>query len=79
MGSQTNPQIEDDLKSVKLPYLSGILLRLFVALLENPLRGLIIPKLLRDSGIAWFREQPIDAPHTLHPITVLDKGKCGEI
>ena len=67
MGDWTSQQIEYDLKSVTLPYLSGILLRLFVALLESPLRGLIIPKLFRDAGIAWFREQSIDAPPTLYP------------
>jgi len=69
VGSQTSQQIEYDLKSVKLPYLSGILLRLFVAVLESPLRGLIIPKLFRDSGIAWFRKQSIDVPPTLYPIS----------
>ena len=57
-----------DLKSVKLPRLAGGGLRAFVALIENPAtRGLIIPKLLRDGGIAQLREITIDEPPTFHP------------
>ncbi len=68
----TNPvaqKVEYDLKSFKLPYLAGPLLRLFVALLESPLRGLLIPSLLRNAGITRLREQQIDEPPTLHPIS----------
>ena len=68
MGSQTSQHVKYDLQSVKLPYLSGILLRLFVNLLESPFRSLIIPKLFRDFGFAWFREQAINEPPTLYPI-----------
>lgn len=70
MSNQTSQQVEYDLKAINLPYLSGILLRLLVALLESPLRGLIIPKLFRDSGITWFRKQRIDNPPTLYPIAL---------
>ena len=59
---------EYDLKSVRLPYLAGPLLRLFVTLLESPLRGLLLPNLFRSAGIARLREQQIDEPPTLHPI-----------
>ena len=59
---------EYDLKSVKLPYLAGPLLRLFVTLLESPLRGLLLPNLFRSAGIARLREQQINEPPTLHPI-----------
>lgn len=51
-----------DLKSVKMPYLSGAALRLFAALLESPLGGLLIPGLFRSSGISWLREQRFDEP-----------------
>jgi hypothetical protein len=57
-----------DLKSVKLPYLTGLPLRLFVSLLEGPLRGLMMPTLLRQMGATWLRELQIDEPPTLLPI-----------
>jgi Asp-tRNA(Asn)/Glu-tRNA(Gln) amidotransferase A subunit family amidase len=57
-----------DLKSVKLPYLSGGLLRLFVSLVEGPLGGLLIPSLLQSAGIDWLRKQVIDEAPTHHPI-----------
>jgi Asp-tRNA(Asn)/Glu-tRNA(Gln) amidotransferase A subunit family amidase len=57
-----------DLKSVKLPYLSGGLLRLFASLVESPLGGLLIPSLLESAGIAWMRKQVIDEAPTHHPI-----------
>jgi Asp-tRNA(Asn)/Glu-tRNA(Gln) amidotransferase A subunit family amidase len=57
-----------DLKSVKLPYLSGGLLRLFVSLVEGPLGGLLIPNLLQSAGIEWLRKQVIDEAPTHHPI-----------
>lgn len=57
-----------DLKSVKMPYLSGFALRLFTELMESPLRSLLLPKLLRDAGIAALREQRFDEPPTLHPL-----------
>jgi Asp-tRNA(Asn)/Glu-tRNA(Gln) amidotransferase A subunit family amidase len=57
-----------DLKSVKLPYLAGGLLRLFVSLVEGPFGGLLIPSLFESAGIAWLRKQVIDEAPTHHPI-----------
>ncbi len=57
-----------DLKSIKLPYLSGGLLRLFVSLVEGPLGGLITPSLLDSAGITWLRQQVIDEAPTHHPL-----------
>ena len=57
-----------DLKSVKLPYLSGGLLRLFVALVEGPLGKLATPSLFNSAGITWLRKQVIDEAPTHHPI-----------
>ena len=57
-----------DLKSVKLPYLSGGLLRLFVSLVEGPFSGLLIPSLFESSGISWLRKQVIDEAPTPQPI-----------
>ncbi|MBK8617971.1 MAG: amidase [Anaerolineales bacterium] len=57
-----------DLKSVKLPYLSGGLLRLFVSLVEGPLGGLLTPSLFESSGISWLRKQVLDENPTHHPI-----------
>jgi Asp-tRNA(Asn)/Glu-tRNA(Gln) amidotransferase A subunit family amidase len=57
-----------DLKSVKLPYLSGGMLRLFVQLVEGPLRSLLIPGLFKSAGIIWLRKQHFDEPPTLQPV-----------
>src|SRR3990172_4522503 len=57
-----------DLKSVKLPYLAGGLLRLFVSLVEGPLGGLLTPSLFDSSGINWLRKQVIDEAPTYLPI-----------
>lgn len=57
-----------DLKSVKLPYLSGGLLRLFVSLAEGPLGGLLIPNLMQSAGINRLRQQVIDEAPTHQPI-----------
>jgi len=76
MTNHTTQKVEYDLKSVKLPYLAGLPLRLFVALLESPLRGLLLPNLFRSAGITRLREQRIDEPPTLHPIPFdLAQGK----
>ncbi|MBU0703876.1 MAG: amidase, partial [Chloroflexi bacterium] len=64
------PKVEYDLKSVKLPYLAGLPLRLFVALLESPLRGLLIPSLLDSAGISRLREQRIDEPPVMCPLRI---------
>jgi Asp-tRNA(Asn)/Glu-tRNA(Gln) amidotransferase A subunit family amidase len=57
-----------DLKSIKLPYLSGGLLKLFTALVEGPLGGLILPSLFESAGITWLRKQVVDEAPTHHPI-----------
>jgi Asp-tRNA(Asn)/Glu-tRNA(Gln) amidotransferase A subunit family amidase len=56
-----------DLKSVKLPYLAGWLLKLFVSIVEGPLGGLLIPSLFESAGINWLRKQVIDESPTHHP------------
>jgi Asp-tRNA(Asn)/Glu-tRNA(Gln) amidotransferase A subunit family amidase len=57
-----------DLKSVKLPYLSGGVLKLFASLLEGPLSGLLMPGLLDSVGINWLRKQNFEEAPTHHPI-----------
>ena len=68
MKNKTTQNPEYDLKSVKLPYLAGGMLRLFVKLVEGPLRGLLIPSLFKSSGITWLREQQFDEPPTPQPV-----------
>lgn len=54
-----------DLKSVQLPYLSGLPLRLMVWILESPAGKLLIPQLFKSAGIAWLRKQNFaEAPLT---------------
>jgi len=60
--------MEYDLKSVKMPYLVGRGLRLFVFLLESPLAAVLIPSLFKSAGIRWLRQQRFDEPPTMHPI-----------
>ena len=57
-----------DLKTIKLPYVSGGLLRLFVSLVEGPLGGLLIPSLFESAGINWLRKQVIDESPTPQPL-----------
>ncbi len=68
MRNDEMQETQYDLKSVKLPYLAGFALRLFVKILESPLRILLIPSLFQKSGIAWLRKQKINEPPTYHPI-----------
>jgi len=68
MKNKTTQNPEYDLKSVKLPYLAGGMLRLFVKLVEGPLRSLLIPSLFKSSGITWLREQRFDEPPTPQPV-----------
>ena len=68
MNGRTNPGVDYDLESLKLPRFSGLSLRLFVRLLESPLRGLLIPSLFKSAGLTWLREQQIDEPPTLYPM-----------
>ncbi len=56
------------LKSVKMPYLSGGMLRLFVRLLEGPLHNLLLPGLLKNIGVNWLQQQQIDEPPTPQPV-----------
>lgn len=57
-----------DLKSVKLPYLSGWTLKLFASLVEGPLGGLLAPILLENGGVNWFRKQKFDEHPTYYPV-----------
>jgi Asp-tRNA(Asn)/Glu-tRNA(Gln) amidotransferase A subunit family amidase len=57
-----------DLKSVKLPYLAGWMLKVFTALVEGPLGGLLTPSLFESAGINWLRKQHFDENPTHHPI-----------
>jgi len=57
-----------DLKSVQMPYLSGRSLRLIVRLLESPLRGLLVPNLLKSAGVTWLRKQVFNEDPTFQAI-----------
>jgi Asp-tRNA(Asn)/Glu-tRNA(Gln) amidotransferase A subunit family amidase len=69
MKKETPQDSVYDLRSVKLPYLAGRMLRLFVSLVEGPLRGLLIPSLFKSAGITWLRKQKYDEPPTLQPFS----------
>jgi Asp-tRNA(Asn)/Glu-tRNA(Gln) amidotransferase A subunit family amidase len=57
-----------DLKSVKLPRLSGATFKAFTALIENPAtRGLLMGQLLKNAGVADFRQVIVDEPPTFYP------------
>jgi hypothetical protein len=47
---------------VKAPRVSGFALKAFVRLLESPVAGVVIDKLVRDSGIERWRKTAVDAP-----------------
>lgn len=68
MGTKSGTHPEYQLKSAKLPYLSGFLLKLMTSLIEGPLSGLIIPSLLKNAGITWLEEQDIEENPTYKPI-----------
>lgn len=58
-----------DLKSVKLPRLTGTGLRLFARALVNPAtRGALINRLLQDGGILKLRQMRLDEVPTLKPL-----------
>ena len=69
MATQTASDGVYDLKSIKLPYLAGATLRLFIKLLEGPLRALLIPSLFKSAGISWLREQKYAEPPTFLPLS----------
>lgn len=55
------PEDAYDLKSVTLPYLSGITLKAFVNALESPVgSALLIPNLLESAGINHLRQREIN-------------------
>jgi Asp-tRNA(Asn)/Glu-tRNA(Gln) amidotransferase A subunit family amidase len=58
-----------DLKSLKLPKLSGKTLDLFAGALRNPiLHSLILPSLLENGGIPKLRQLKLSEPPTLYPL-----------
>ena len=57
-----------DLKSVKLPYMAGGVLKLFVSLVEGPLRGLLTANLFQTAGITWLRQQYYEEAPTFMPL-----------
>jgi Asp-tRNA(Asn)/Glu-tRNA(Gln) amidotransferase A subunit family amidase len=57
-----------DLKSVKLPYFSSGMLKLFVPLLEGPFSGLVIPSFFESAGFSWLRKQQVAETPTFYPI-----------
>ncbi len=56
-----------DLTSVRLPVLSGFVLRLLVRLMESPFAGLIQNSLLEKAGITAFRKRVVDTLPTFIP------------
>jgi len=69
MEKQPVPDSVYDLKSVKLPYLSGVVLRLFTSLVEGPLGSLLVPSLFASAGITWLRKQKYEEPITVNPFS----------
>lgn len=62
-------RVEYDLKSVKLPRLSGAGFKLFTGLIENSTtRSLLIGQLLNNAGVTGFREVTADEPPTFYPL-----------
>lgn len=75
----TNPNAKEpsyNLQSVKLPHLTGLSLRLVVALAESPFRHLLLPSLLKNAGVTGFREREFDEPPTQYPLASRD-GQTG--
>jgi Asp-tRNA(Asn)/Glu-tRNA(Gln) amidotransferase A subunit family amidase len=70
MVQQSDPNRVYDLKSIKMPYLSGPALKLFVSLMEGPLRGLILPGLLKSGGFTWMRTQQFNEAPTQQPLYI---------
>ncbi len=63
-----------DLKSVKLPKLTGTGLKLFANMLENSAtRALLLGNLLQSGGITELRKMRIDEPPTMKPLKFADK------
>jgi Asp-tRNA(Asn)/Glu-tRNA(Gln) amidotransferase A subunit family amidase len=66
-GDSMDAKSAYDLKSVKLPYLAGPALKAFVAALEGPLGGLLLPSLLESAGFKGLREMHFDEAPTNFP------------
>jgi Asp-tRNA(Asn)/Glu-tRNA(Gln) amidotransferase A subunit family amidase len=57
-----------DLKSIRLPRMAGLSLKLFVELVENPATsGLLIRQMLETGGISRLRRIVVDEPPTYRP------------
>ncbi len=57
MSTSPSPESVYDLQSVDLPYLSGIVLKVFVRMLEGPGRKFLLPNLLKQMGLIDLRQQ----------------------
>jgi len=57
-----------DLKSVKLPYFSSGMLKIFVPFLEGPFSGLVTPGFFESAGFSWLRKQQVEETPTFYPI-----------
>ncbi|MBE2221758.1 MAG: amidase [Anaerolineae bacterium] len=64
----SDPEEIYDLKSVKLPYLSGRPLKAFASFLESSAGGVATSNLLNSAGITWLRRQQFDEPPTFTPL-----------
>jgi Asp-tRNA(Asn)/Glu-tRNA(Gln) amidotransferase A subunit family amidase len=63
-----------DLKSVKLPRVGGVGLRLLAALAEHPLtRGLILPQLLANGGVTAMRRMRVEEAMTFLPLRAAEQ------
>jgi hypothetical protein len=84
----TRPQIQEvemsgtsnyDLKSVKLPRLTGGGLSLMAGALEiGFLRGLLMPSMLKSGGITDFRALSPEESPTVFPLAFADKKAAPE-
>jgi len=68
MTTEKTQETAYDLQSVKLPYLTGFPLRLMAAVVEGPLRGLVMPSLFQSAGMTDFRKRHYDDPPTFLPL-----------
>jgi Asp-tRNA(Asn)/Glu-tRNA(Gln) amidotransferase A subunit family amidase len=76
--SERTEEMAYDLKSVRMPRLSGGTWRLLVNLMERPwISGAIIPGLLRDAGILAMREVAVDNVPTFTPFAPLPESAIG--
>lgn len=65
-----------DLESIKLPKLTGFSLKIFTALVENPItRNALLPELLKNGGIPYLRQLTPTEPPTYYPISFSQNGE----